>query len=541
MNIYSALRDRFEGVDGVSVLTAEQATDTFGSTTFSDPVPLAAAIKISQAEQISQVLTLANEQGFCVYPLSSAKNWGYGGIDTLKGAEKVVLDLSALTRIKMVDEALGLVSVQPGVTQGMLASFLSENNLPFMTPTTGAGPHCSILSNALETGYGITPYTDHFEAVTSLRGYLPHPDLCQREYRSSIAELDGSGEDFIDHTYKWSMGPYLDGIFVQSNLCVVSEATIRLAPKPEKFIAFYIRAKQTTEFAQLIQFIRTTLRDYAGIVGSINLMDKRRLLSMSAENPNGKHAHAAMTDEQVVRLAKENQTPEWLIVGTIYAKASVAKAVKSLIRKQARSLGNTLFSDDVLLQFARAVSNALPVGPLKGVQTQLTMLDKGAEIMQGIPNQVALPLAYWRNPHVDDLENRTLLPDKDKCGLMWYAPLIPMNANKIRAFVHMIREIAPQHGIEPLITFTNLKHDCIDATVPIVFNNEDAESRRKAHACLHELVQTGLKRGYVPYRLNTEQQQSLIDEHSVFWSTARKIKNSLDPNGILSPGRYIPF
>ena len=30
-----------------------------------------------------------------------------------------------------------------------------------MVPTTGAGPHASVLGNACERGYGITPDTDH--------------------------------------------------------------------------------------------------------------------------------------------------------------------------------------------------------------------------------------------------------------------------------------------------------------------------------------------------------------------------------------------
>ena len=59
-------------------------------------------------------------------------------------------------------------------------------------PVTGAGPNCSLLANALERGYGITPPTDHFGAVTRLvtnrehegkpARVVPHVDLFGPEF-----------------------------------------------------------------------------------------------------------------------------------------------------------------------------------------------------------------------------------------------------------------------------------------------------------------------------------------------------------------------
>ena len=90
-----------------------------------------------------------------------------------------------------------------------------QNNLPFLVPVTGAGPSCSLLGNALERGYGITPHSDHFAAVTALRAVLPSGEI----YQSAIAEAGGKD---VDYAYKWGVGPYLDGIFTQSSLGIVT-------------------------------------------------------------------------------------------------------------------------------------------------------------------------------------------------------------------------------------------------------------------------------------------------------------------------------
>ena len=54
------------------------------------------------------------------------------------------------------------------------------------------------------------------------------------------------------------------------------------------------------------------------------------------------------------------------------------------------------------------------------------------------------------------------------------------------------------------------------------------------------LVEEGLKKGFVPYRLNVDQQQWLLNKDSDFWQTVNQLKSSLDPNNILSQGRYNP-
>lgn len=525
--------------DFASFMSAEDAISLYGINTFGSPQHFAGAVKALREEVIPSLLKLANELKFKLHPVSTNNNWGYGSI--LVGEEPVyLLDLSPLNTITPTNKDLGLVTIGPGVTQQQLHDYLAVQGWPHMVPVTGAGPSCSLLSNALERGYGITPYTDHFYACTALKAYLPHPELCEQKLSSAVSALDASNDDFIDKTFKWGLGPYVDGLFTQSNLGVVTEMTLRLAKKPSSFCAFYIQVFDARNFSSAVEFIRNLLESQSGMVGSINLMDKRRLVSMTCDNPNiSQTPITPLSDEQVNHLAAEKRLPEWMIVGSIYGDQPVVNYVKKYVRKNGKHLGRILFSDSFLLKFAhqfvRLPFDFIPM--FKDIKGQLSSLKEGIDIMLGEPNQVALPLPYWRNQTHKGDKTRSLDPAKEHCGLLWYAPLLPMEPEALQRFVSFVRSTMLKYDLDPLITFTNLKHDCIDSTVPLVFNKQNKDEETKALNCLHELITKGCESGFVPYRLPIHEQQQL-DKSPVYWQTVKVLKNALDPNNILSPGKY---
>lgn len=498
-------------------------------------------VSIGSQQDILTVLKLASDHRntkvpFVVHPISTGRNWGYASARA-NNHQAVILDLSRLNTIKCDDETLGIFTVEPGVTQQDLRDYLNHHQLKFMVPVTGAGPGCSILGNALERGYGITPYPDHFAAVNSIRGYLADGT----RFRSAVAELDSSDDDFIDKTYKYGLGPYLDGLWTQSNLAVVTEISLRLKAEPEAFSAFYLQFASEHQFEQAQQIAFTILQKLEGVVGSVNIMDQRRVTAMMAPNPNGPAAHQVMTNQQVARLAKDYDIPAWTIAGTLYGQKSVVKAARAEVKRfTAGQCSKMVFSDSWLINIGRRLLQLMPAAVLSKPRKMLSSLDGGIAIMRGYPNQVALPLAYWRNPRVQPTANQPLNPAADGCGLLWYAPLVPMRSEAMRRFIGHVRAICPKYGIEPMITFTSLKHDTVDSTIPIVFNLEDPHAVTQAKACLEELVSEGLKQGWVPYRLNLAQQASLLKADQSFWQISNKIKQALDPDNIISPGRYQP-
>jgi 4-cresol dehydrogenase (hydroxylating) len=130
-------------------------------------------------------------------------------------------------------------------------------------------------------------------------------------------------------------------------------------------------------------------------------------------------------------------------------------------------------------------------------------------------------------------------PAIDGCGLLWYAPLVPMRPADVRSYVNMIKQVVSRHGIEPLITFTSLSDKLFDSTVPLVFEKDRLERATSAKRCYAELLETGRTRGWFPYRLGIDAMSALAsrtgDETDEFF---RRLRSGIDPRGLISPGRY---
>lgn len=508
-----------------------------------------ALVSVTESHEIKALIDLANQcatnpkLAFSLYPISTGNNWGYGSRQP-NGIKKniVLLNLGKLNNIIDFDPELGLVTLEPGVTQQQLSDFLQNRNDHYMVPVTGAGPECSLLANALERGYGITPHTDHFAAVTSMQGYWANGSA----YQSAINELDESVVRGVDKAYKWGLGPYLEGLFSQSNLGIVSQMTIRLAKKKPGFCSFFIQLKSDNHLEFALPVVRRILQEYEGIVGAINVIDQRRLISMLTSNPN-KNAHKIMSEIQLNIISENLRVPYWTIVGSIYGSKGVVKVTKKEIKQLFNKIPcRQLYSDHFIITLANKIMPHIPAwlinknSLLSSISTQLTTLQQGKDIMLGIPNKVALKLAYWRHKDANTFDNTLLSPAADGCGLLWYAPLINMKIEAIREFIHLVRTTCSKHNIEPFITLTHLRHDSIDSSIPIVFDLTNARAVNDAHQCLKKLTKEGLKKGFVPYRLNIDQQQWLLSNDKGFWKTVDLIKKSLDPHNVMSIDRYNP-
>lgn len=532
-----------EDIADLQIISGQEASLLYGTDTFYNNRSVDIAVQPESEESIPAIISLANQYLFNLFPVSSNRNWGYGAFYFEENCQRlnVILDLSQLKKIVGVDKDLGLVTLGAGVTQQELYDFLTENGWEYIVPVTGGGPGCSLVGNAMDRGYGITPHSDHFYACNSLKGFLPHPDLCGQQYCSAISAMDQSVDDMVDKTYKWGVGPYIDGLFTQSNLGIVTEMTIRLAVKPVHHCAFYIQIEDESKFELGVLFTRDILRKYTGFVGGINLMDKRRLISITGENPNLTDASKILDATQITSIALEKRLPEWMVVGCIYGSKELVALIQKEIKGRAKEMGKVIFSDSPAIKLARSILKwpVFNFGKLKQIRQQLQSMQDGLDVMLGKPNQVALPLPYWTNPHTTADKSRELRPDRDKCGLLWYAPLVRMNPVEMRKLIDFARPIMEKYSIDPFITFTNLRHDCVDATIPIVFDRENEGSRTAAIECLKELINSGLPKGFVPYRLPVMMQQELDKDH-IFWQTTSVLKGALDPNRILAPGRYNP-
>jgi FAD/FMN-containing dehydrogenase len=493
---------------------------------------IAGILKPRDVAQVQAILRIAAATGRALHPVSTGRNWGYG--DALPVRDGCILvDLSGMNRIIDVDAELGVATVEPGVTQGQLRAWLDDRKLGFMVPVTGAGPDCSLIGNALERGFGITPHADHFGAITALEAVLPDGRL----YRSSFAE---QGAADIDRAFKWGIGPYLDGLFAQGGFGIVTQASLALAPRPAVITAFAFQIADPDALGDAVETVRALLRQPGLSLSGINLMNAPRVLALLEPYPADERARAVVPADLIAAGRRRHGLGAWTGIGALYGTPAGMRAAIATVRRALRPIDARpqFFSARLLARLGLLV-RCLPPALAAGARARLLRAQTLMDVFAGVPTSVALALAYWR-PGAPALPvDRAPDPARDGCGLLWYAPVVPMTARAVHRFADLVACAVPQHGFNPLITLTSLSDRAFDGTVPIVFRQPD--ERARAQACYAALLAEGRAAGFLPYRLPITAMSAWTGvPDSVFWDTVRRVKAALDPDAILSPGRYAP-
>ena len=134
-----AMREWRARVGKPGVLEGNAAQQRYGINTIGAERAIPAALLPRNVEEIVGIVAVARRHGIPLYPISTGHNWGYGSaVPVTEGC--VVVDLSGLDRIVDMDAELGLVTVEPGVTQHRLHDYLERNALPFLVPVTERAP-----------------------------------------------------------------------------------------------------------------------------------------------------------------------------------------------------------------------------------------------------------------------------------------------------------------------------------------------------------------------------------------------------------------
>lgn len=530
MNYLAAVAEWQNLLGTSNVLSEDAAQRQYGADTTGASRKIPGALILPDAALLPKVMHIATKHGVPVYPISTGRNWGYG--TALPANDNcIILDLSKLRKILHFDPEFGVVTVEPGVTQGMLADFLDAGEHPFLVPVTGAGPSCSLVGNALERGYGITPHADHFGAVTDIEAILADGT----RYRTALREAGG---EELARLFKWGIGPYSAGLFTQSGFGIVTRMSILLARRPECVKACFFSLKDDQLLEPAVERVQRILTRLPGLVGGINLMNRHRMLAMSAPYPKSQiGADGLIPNEIIEELGRQYQILPWTGFGTLYGTRNTVAAAQKEIKAALSGIASRLifFSPAGALKLSK-IAGYLPGAPGRRLSSTARTLASGLELVNGRPNETALPLAYWRNPENHKRADRD--PARDGCGLMWYAPLVPMRPAAVRAYVDLVKRVTRLHGIEPLLTCTSISDKLFDSTVPILFDRNNPAAIKAAMACYEQLLNEGKALGFFPYRLGVDTMKAFTGAQAEAVDFHAKLRSRIDPASLIAPGRY---
>lgn len=520
---FSTLAD----VSGIDIVDRTQGmhpyrADTGGATRYP-----AGAVRVVNVAAVPHVLAAANAHRVPLWPISGGRNFGYGTAQPVL-AGSVIVDLSPLRRVEIESEA-AVARIQPGVTQHDLEAAIRRAGAHLLVPTTGVGPNGNILGNALDGGYGLTPITDHFEAVAEVEGFWGSGLQFRHVYR----ELDCGG---MAARWRFGTGPYWAGLLRQGGFGIATQATVQLARVPEdcRILIFEWPDDEAFEAAQTA--LARLVEDVPGI-GGVIMMNGQRILATQPDVPlsttrRGSERAAHLADE-----VRRRKISRWTALGTLYGSRRAVGGAVSDIRRRLRGTRVWSFGTRDVRRL-QSLFRMLPGGLFPSLRRHLGALVNALGTVEGVPITAFLRIAYALEQMPRQLDV-SAHPALDGQGILWYAPLLPFTPQAVRAYRETMGEVLARHGFDPLLAVTTRSPRVLSATIPLLFERAcDAEVER-ARACYRDLVDSGLRMGWPPYRLGVDFMDRIgLAEDAGLEQLYRRLKSALDPNNVIAPGRY---
>lgn len=515
--------------DLFTTFTGEQAIERFGLDTGAFERRIAGGFIAHKVDAVAVILNMANRQGFKVWPVCGGKNFGYGTAMPV-AEDNFILDLSQLKNI-VYNQKSQSVTVEPGVNQQDLADFLDANQLDYLVPTTGLGPSGSLLGNALDGGYGLTPVCDHFDALSEIEGIFGNETPFRHRYRDI-------GCDTMAQSWSLGTGPNFNSLLRQGNFAVITGATIRLARKPESTRVVIIEWKSQNAFIEAQSALSSIMEDIPGAGGIIS-MNAHRVLSAQLDAPLRSSLHGRAREQYLDHEAKKRRLAPWTSVGTLYGSKNVVKGAVKDIRRKIKGARVWSFSVTMIKTIAKTM-HYMPSSWFKAFQNHADTLEQMIGTVEGRPLVAFLQMAYA----LDDTElemNSERNPAKDGQGILWYGPLVAIDKESIEHYIEQMHDVLYRYGFDNLLAVTTRSSRVHCGTVPLIFRKNDETSVARAKACYRKLVQVGIKFGMPPYRIGAEYMNEVYPKkNSALLHTMSGLKQQLDPNDVISPGRYLP-
>ncbi len=518
------------GDDGVAA-DAETLT-RYGRSTAPKGTEPCCVLHPESTEQVQAIVRIAATHGVVLYPISRGKNWGYGDACAPTGGNAIV-DLGRMNRIIEVSDELCYAVIEPGVTQGQFYQYLRDNHPNLWFDASGAGLEASLVGNTLDRGFGHTRYADHFATACGLEVVL------------ASGEVMRTGHWHYEHAktaqvYRYGTGPFLDGLFAQSNLGIVTRMGLWLMPKPESFTTFYLRMPDDEHLEQAIDRIRP-LRLDGTINAALHIANDMRIISARGRYPWDQTDNIMpMPADLREKIRHDNGIGQWNVAGALSGSAggvrAAGRALKRALGPMSRYL--TFVPERRLIAAERVTAKLQPLGIATRLYELAINIRPNFNLAKGVPSNEPLFGSRWRlreEPTTDSPD-----PLDANVGLMWLSPVLPMTGRDARAVMSIAAPILAEHSFDPLVTFTMINDRAMIAILNVVFDKRVPEDCDNAAAGYEEVSKALFDAGYPPYRTGPSGMKLLHSADDSFWDVATSIKRALDPNDIIARGRYIP-
>ena len=443
-----------------------------------------AAVAPASVEEIQAVLRVANEFRIPLWPLSRGKNFGYGGAaPRLPGT--VMLDLGRMNRILEVNEQHGYCIVEPGVGFFDLHAHVQQHGIKLQLGIPGNG-WGSVMGNALERGF--SGNGDHSNNICGLELVLADG----RVVRTGMGAMNGGKAWAL---FKHGFGPSWDQLIVQSNFAVVTKLCLWMKPEDEAAITIDVKLDRPEEL-EWYTAATTTLRQRGLLDGLVRVTSYQATATVPTLRKEWYQGRDSIPDDVIERIKQRFNVGWWNGPLRIAGYADVCEV-------QARR---------VLDHLAKFSSQEFPVTRQPG------------NARPG-PSTYPLQMVNWYG---------------GRGGHIGFSPVMPPDGTLVMEQFRRTRARFQEFGLDYSGTFYNDGRAVTNVNL-ILYDKDDAEQKERVRKLFLALIDDAHQQGYGEYRTHLAYMDDVAASYDFNDHALRglneQVKDALDPNGILAPGR----
>ena len=444
----------------------------------------AGAIAPANVAQIQAVLKIANEFHIPLWPISRGKNFGYGGAAP-RMSGTVMLDLGRLNQILEVNEKQGYCILEPGVGFFDLWDHLKQNKIPLQMGIPGNG-WGSVVGNALERGF--SPMGDHSSNICGMEILLPTGELVRT---GMGAMADGKAWPLFKHGF----GPSWDQMVVQGNYAIVTKLCLWMKQEDEAAITLDIKLDKPEELKWYTEAM-TPLRLRGVLDGLVRITSYQSAATVPTLRSEWHQGKDSIPDSVIPLMMKRFNVGWWNGALRLSGYSDVCEV--QLKRVQAQIARYTKQEFAVI----RGPGNASPG-----------------------PSTYPLQMTNWYG---------------GRGGHIGYSPVMPADGKLVQEQFERTRRRYQEFGLDYSGTFYNDGRSVTNVNL-ILYGKDDAEQKDRVRKLFQALIKDAREQGYGEYRTHLSYMDDVAAtydfNHHALLRLNEKVKDALDPNGILAPGR----
>ena len=450
------------------------------------------AVACESVEEIQAVVRVANQFRLPLFPIARGKNLGYGGAAPVMPGS-VVLDLSRMKKIEF-DERLGTVLLEPGVGFYDLYDYIQQHNLPYWLSTPG-NSWGSVMGNALDRGVGYTPYGEHSKNICGLEVVLPSGELVR-------TGMGAFGNAPTWQAYPYGFGPGWDQMFVQSNFGIVTKMGMWLMPEPESLMGMDVEFDKPEDLKVMVDTIAPLRRERI-LTQSPSIGNWMRAAAVLTTRDQWTDQPGAVSDDVITAIRRQFNIGWWGVSLRLYGREDVNKAAYKVLED--------------------AIGKAAP------------MLIKPTTWKRGQP----LEYTGWTGtPMTFPMQNVNWYGGRG--GHVGFSPIIEQDGDKALAQFNRTYARYREYGVDYQGSFAFGERHLTNVNA-MVFNKDDPAFMAKIDPFFRTLVADAKEQGYGEYRTHLDYMDLVAGSYDFNNGAMRKlnetVKNALDPNGIIAPGK----